>query len=162
MPTSTYTPLANITLGSSAASVTFSSISQAYRDLVLVVRPIAASSGDNIHYRVNSSTSGYSWITAYGDGSSTGSGAVGSDDSFRFRWAYLSTSPTNFVTSFMDYSATDKHKTILGRGDSSGYASEMIAARWANTSAITSIYIYQENGTNFASGTTMALYGIAA
>jgi len=34
---SAYVPLANLTLGSSAASVTFSSISQAYKDLVLVI-----------------------------------------------------------------------------------------------------------------------------
>jgi hypothetical protein len=34
---SAYTALANVTLGSSAANVTFSSISGSYRDLVLIV-----------------------------------------------------------------------------------------------------------------------------
>ena len=36
MPTPTYTPLATVTLGTSAASVTFSSIPATYRDLILI------------------------------------------------------------------------------------------------------------------------------
>jgi hypothetical protein len=50
---SAYTALANVTLGSSAASVTFSSISQSYRDLVLVITA-TTSAVDNAFIRFNS------------------------------------------------------------------------------------------------------------
>ena len=47
----TYEPIATTTLGSAAASVTFSSISGSYTDLVLIVVP-KATTGDYIRCRV--------------------------------------------------------------------------------------------------------------
>jgi hypothetical protein len=157
MPTPTYTPLANLTLGSSASTVTFSSISQAYRDLILVFSG-TTSVDTQIRVRFNSdSGSNYSWVQMFGNGSVAGS-VSGTDTSLR---------GTNFNTvvgqntvQIMDYSATDKHKTVLIRRSRD---TDTIAAaeRWANTAAITTITLVTNSGT-YNSGTTFALYGIVA
>lgn len=160
MPTPTYTPLANITLGSSAASVTFSSISGSYRDLVLVYAGSRSSGGVNVVARLNSDTgSNYSAVYMAGNGSSTLTGA-GSSTSFDCGY-YPGTGQANFQMNLMDYSATDKHKTALIRtNDSTGFVAAY-AHRWANTAAVTSILIFPGAGTLDA-GTTLALYGIAS
>lgn len=170
MGTPTYTPLANITLGSTTASVTFASINQTYRDLVLVVQA-RTTTDSNFFIQFNGDTGytggtwNYPFVSMTGNGSSatsnyssTGSGMTGARMNFS---AYLDA--TNWHTSkaeIMDYSATNKHKTVLTRSGDSTEATETIAARWANNAAITQIVLYPTN--SFTTGTTVALYGIAA
>lgn len=163
MPTPTYTPLANITLGSSAASVTFSSISQGFRDLVLVVNAQAATGSSESYaiLRFNSDTgSNYSRVIAFGTGSAA--------QSFSGSNLLPITTPLNStgvrglsVMNIMDYTATDKHKTVLYRDDNPSVSTVMGAGRWANTAAITTVACVHFSDT-FASGSTFALYGIAA
>jgi hypothetical protein len=158
MPTPTYTALANITLGSSASSVTFSSIPATYRDLVVVVDgTISAGGGELVFVNFNGDTTSgnYSAVTAVGDGSAASSGT----SPRRFGLHYPARSST--IASIMDYSATDKHKTYLSRSGSAANALEMDAGRWANTAAITSVKILVDANA-FASGTSFALYGIAS
>lgn len=162
MPTPTYTPLANITLGSSAASVTFSSISQAYRDLVLVSNILGATADANLFLRFNGDTgTNYSFVQMYGSGSSTGTSAA----TLTQVVSGITASTTQRATathSLIDYSATDKHKSLLNRSDSAQYVGTFaIATRWANTAAITSIQAFTSSDA-FAAGSTFALYGIAA
>jgi hypothetical protein len=73
----------------------------------------------------------------------------------------MNTTQTNNIIQIMDYSATDKHKTILSRYNSPSASLQMAAERWANTSAITSIYCGMKTGT-MSSGTTLSLYGVIA
>jgi hypothetical protein len=61
----------------------------------------------------------------------------------------------------MDYSATDKHKTILSRANVAGTFTMALAGRWANTSAINQVSIFR-TGQTFSSGSVLSLYGIAA
>lgn len=161
MPTPTYTPLANITLGSSAASVTFSSISQAYRDLILI-GTMSNTSGDvGVLMRFNSdSGSNYYLVNMRGDGSTTSSQTatqtgVNISDSFDSEGEYMT------KTQIMDYSATDKHKTSLVNKTAAFDAVMASAVRWANTAAITSLVI-APNSSTFKAGTSFALYGVAA
>jgi hypothetical protein len=63
------------------------------------------------------------------------------------------------VASFMDYSATDKHKTVLSRGNQADGFVMSYASRWANTSAVSTLTI-GTNGTNYLTGTTFSLYGV--
>ncbi len=159
MATSTYTPLANITLSSSAASVTFSSISQAYRDLVLVFDGLTTG-GSYSTLRANGDNTGanYSFVVMLGNGSS----GVSQSGTGSF-WDYppiSSTNRTNIVAQVMDYSAADKHKTTISRGNDSGNQVVATAGRWANTAAITTL-VMATSGT-FAAGSTFALYGIAS
>ncbi len=156
--TAAWVPLATTTLSSSASSVTFGSISGSYRDLVLVVQAIHASSTSNYGiFRVNSDTgSNYSYVHMQGTGSATSSGAATTNFGFL---NFLNTSSNQIsVSHFMDYSATDKHKTILTRCDSPFSRTRAEAVRWSNTDAITSITIAADSG-NLAAGSTFSLYG---
>ena len=65
------------------------------------------------------------------------------------------------VVQIMDYSATDKHKSVLLRHSDSARQAAAYAARWANTAAITSMVLAPSSGT-FSSGSSFALYGMAA
>jgi len=160
MATETYTPIASITLGSSVSSVTFSSIPQDYRDLVLVCT-VTIPTGDNVDVIINSDTgANYSQVVMTGDGSS---GTSGSRSSNELRLSNTITSQdTQWIVQFLDYSATDKHKTSLIRGNDN--ATPKVAAwagRYADTTAITNLDI--QSGTDkLNTGATFALYGIAS
>lgn len=164
MPTPTYTPLANLTLTGSAASVTFSSISQAYRDLVLVATNLKATTATGTYIRINNdSSTNYSFIGAAGNGSSAysftsttyaGIGLVEATGP-------STTTALDAMVHFMDYSSTDKHKTTLSRTGAATDATGMAANRWANTAAITTITIFNSSSVSFTSG-SFALYGIAS
>ena len=62
----TYTPIATQTLGSAAASVTFSSIPGTYTDLVLRISARMSVSGpDNINVKINSFINSHSYTELY-------------------------------------------------------------------------------------------------
>jgi hypothetical protein len=164
MPTPSYTPLATVTLGSTASSVTFSSIPATYRDLIFVVNGQTTANA-NITFRINGDTgSNYPSVVMVGGSSATSASGT-------YSLAYItdqgSLSGSRFMgtVNLMDYSATDKHKTSLVR---SGYRNtspvdlvEAAAIRWANTSAITTIAISTTAG-SFAIGSTFNLFGVIA
>lgn len=163
MPTPTYTPLANLTLSSSAASVTFSSISQAYRDLVLVFVPtVDMPDGYNYVVRINlnsdSTATNYSYVRMSGNGTAAATTAA---TNLTFAGiANVNNKPTNHTINLMDYSATDKHKTMLIRSNNADYGTEAVSMRWANTAAVTSIKLYSDQP--YATGSSFSLYGIAS
>lgn len=159
MPSNAWTPLANITLGSSASSVTFSSISQDYRDLVLVINGTSQAGGD-VWYRFNSdSGSNYPYVNMYGTGTSTTSGS-GTLNKGVLNYNNT-TSIFNIIANIMDYSSTDKHKTVISRGNQADGFVMSYVTRWANTAAVTTLLVSLD-GTNFLSGTSFALYGVSA
>jgi hypothetical protein len=160
MPTPTYTPLATVTLATTAASVTFSSIPATYRDLILVSRPTTSNDVTTRLRMNNDSSSSYSLIYMYGYSSGTLSGTVSGN---YLDIAGSGTQGATSIAQIMDYSATDKHKTILARqvrGQNSVVAAT--AHRWANTSAITSITIAGQPFSSWNTGTYFSLYGIGA
>jgi len=157
MPTPTYTPLANLTLSSTAASVTFSSISQSYRDLVLVA-VTTGSQTTSISMNLNGDTTTTNYNRVYMGGSGTSATSSTATNQYI---ASSFTSTSQHLLNIMDYSATDKHKTVLSRLDNAADSTRATATRWANTAAITSVQILVNAGT-FAAGSTFALYGIAS
>jgi hypothetical protein len=162
LPTPTYTALANITLGATAASVTFSSIPATYRDLVFVFSGTATSTDRLVEVRFNGdSGSNYSQVRALGFASSTNSSSS-TLTSFGLFYSDtgLGTTQSTSILQLMDYSATDKHKTMLNRVGGGTTWVEMRAGRWANTAAITSANFFIDG--NFATGTTLSLYGVIA
>jgi hypothetical protein len=159
---SAYTALANVTLGSSAATVTFSSISQAYRDLVLVIRPFITAPGNSPQVRFNSDTgANYNVLFARGTGTGTASVAYTNLNNTWITFVAVDTAGSNAILNIMDYSATDKHKTMLSRSNAPEYGVDMMASRWASTAAINNVSVYCD-GYSFSAGTTMALYGVSA
>jgi hypothetical protein len=168
----TFSQIASTTLGTAASSVTFSSIAGTYTDLVLVVTPAAASGTPNVLIRVNSdSGNNYSWTGLQGNGTSATSGregtAIRTYGTIQYYSAMTTTLGTcTMKTNFMNYANTTTHKTWLSRADAAGYATEAIVGKWASTSAITTLDLYNYVGSgnfvNFAAGSTFNLYGITA
>lgn len=150
--------LANITLGSAQSTVTFSSIPSTYRDLRVVLTPLGGDT--NARFRINSDTgSNYSEVYMSGDGSSAGSGS----STMTYAGAGRTTStPSANTIDIMDYSATDKHKTILARLNPSQLFVSASASRWANTAAVISLTFINQDSSNFSAGSTFALYGIVS
>jgi hypothetical protein len=162
MPKKTYTQINSVTLAAASSSVSFSSIPQNFRDLVIVHNNLGTVNNDaNSNFVFNSDTgSNYSRMYAFYEGSNTtpvsGSGTGTSLQVFGLRTTVgLSTSH------IMDYSATDKHKTVLTRTNTPNHLVWMSSGRWANTSAINSIQLNAFSG-NFAIGSVISLYGIEA
>ena len=157
MPTPTYTPLANITLGTAAASVTFSSINQGYRDLILVTNTKVTVTDIEMNLIFNGASANLSTVRMLG----YSSGATVSTFSNPYPLVGITGQGTTTVQ-IMDYSATDKHKAILIRYDfgTIGWTAAL-ASRYANTSAITSISLSPFSN-QLAVGFRADLYGIVA
>ena len=166
MPTKTYTSLATVTLGGSDADITFSSIPATYRDLVLVIGNAKSASGNPaVIARFNSdSGTNYPYVRMTGNGSATGTFASTSDAHLNLAAAFgISTSENaTIILQVLDYSATDKHKPILVRNNRAGAGVEGIHARWASTSAINRIDLFNTSALNFGTGTIFSLYGIVS
>jgi hypothetical protein len=155
MPTATYIALATTTLTTTTSSVTFSSIPATYRDLVLIAAgSVDTDRGANIQFNNDTGTN-YSIVFMFGQGTSANSEQYTGQTSIGF--GAFQPNGIN-IHHIMDYSATDKHKTVLGRRDTNTYTLAG-AGRWASTSAITSIKF---NSTNMQSGTVLTLYGIVS
>jgi hypothetical protein len=156
----TYEAIATQTLGSAAASVTFSSIPQTYTDLMLIIIGNAGGS-TSASMRFNSDTgTNYSNTYAQGDGSGVGNFR---DVNVTSNWAgsfYNTTTPSTAKHSIMNYANTTTFKSSIIRADY-GIGFTVIAAQlWRNTAAITSITL--ATGANFSTGATFSLYGIKA
>lgn len=166
---STYTPIATTTLGSAQSSYTFTSIPGTYTDLVLIANG-TSSAASNVDMQFNSDTgSNYSWNMLYArsEGGGAPGAARGSNQTaaqINLYTAWTSSYPANAIINIQNYSNTTTYKTALVRsitspGDSTFSGNEIIVNLWRSTSAITSIKL---NASNFAIGTTLTLYGIAA
>jgi hypothetical protein len=163
---STYEKIATTTLGSAASSITFSSISSAYTDLVVVVQGTYSTSDDLLSLRYNNDTgSNYSSTTMYGNGTSALSYRTTSATSIQVGWyphpggaAVIS----QMVLQILNYSNATTYKTNLSRGDTSNV--QGTAARvglWRSTAAINRIDLIMLAG-NLQTGTTATVYGIKA
>jgi hypothetical protein len=150
---STYTPIATQTLGSSSASVSFSSISGTYTDLVMVFNGVA---DNNVNLRFNSDTaSNYSSTRIRGDGSSASSAFFANQTSM-----VGSYDPGQSISiwQIMNYSNATTYKSALNRGGGAGTNVEAYVGLWRNTAAITSVTVIV-SGT-FSTGCTFTLYGV--
>lgn len=162
MPTQTYDLIASNVLTSNASSITFSSIPSTYRDLVLVASLVSQFGGGSSQIRLNSDagSGNYSFVIAEGLGNSSGTGFIGSSNGFVTCWnsSEIGGYPTPVIYQFLDYSTTNKHKSILARANNVDSGVTMTAGRWANTSAITSIELIA----SLAANTRLDLYGIVS
>ena len=163
MATPTYDLLDSTTLSSNASSVTFTSIDQSYRDLIIVFAggPTSSISSQQLTFNGDGMfASGYSSVYALGGGSSASSNSKA--DSTEFTLQMHNSLINMSIVQIMDYSQTDKHKTCLIRNDSPNKSfSEMRAFRYARTTAISSVTFYEETF-DWRSGSTFHLYGITA
>jgi hypothetical protein len=160
----TYEAIATQTLGSAAASVTFSSIPGTYTDLVLAMQP-SSNASDFVLITFNGDTaSNYSMTTLNGNGTSAVSARTTSQTSIRSDWyAYPNNTlgTYNQIVNVMNYSNATTYKTILSRSNNASNGVEAVVGLWRSTAAITSIVLTIGSGT-MGIGSTFSLYGIAA
>jgi hypothetical protein len=165
MATNTYVALDTQTLSSAAASVTFSSISGAYTDLVMVINTTGISaSGSAYAAQFNGDTAGnYSATSLTGNGTSAVSDRTTSTDNIQVG-AGSTGSGTGYETliiNFPNYSNTTTYKTALARWSAAAVGTSAQVGTWRSTAAINSIKIYLNNVKTFSTGSTFTLYGIA-
>ena len=161
---STYAPIATTTVsGTSTNTITFSSISGSYTDLVLVCSGNCNSGTDYPRLRIgngSASATGYSDTQLYGTGTTATAYRETSQTGFIFA-TYPATSARVMTTfNIMNYANTTTYKSILMRDNNSAGNVTTAVMLWQSTSAINYIELFLTN--NFASGSTFTLYGIAA
>lgn len=164
MAGATYEPLATNTLGSSASTVTFSSIAGTYTDLILVINVISTSAAANYLYiQYNGDTSSnYSTTVLSGTGTSSVSDRFTGRSNFNIDYyATPNTQIGNRIVQIQNYSNTTTYKTGIARANRAGGGLDTIVGLWRSTAAITSIVITHDTA-QFATGSTFTLYGIKA
>jgi hypothetical protein len=169
--TNSYESIATTTLATSTASVTFSSIPATYTHLQIrmIARDDRASStSDSGAFRFNSdSGNNYAYHALIGTGSTATVSAVdtysrGLIDRLTASTAGASTFGVA-VLDILDYANTSKYKTvrILGGYDNNGDGQIVLSSGlWQSTSAISSILIFPNVGSNWVQYSSFALYGI--
>jgi len=160
-------------LSASATSVTFSSIPQGFRNLMLIchARSDAVAELDVMRLRFNGDTgNNYDLSALQGNSATASAGVIRATNNIRI----ASTEAANSrASSFSPLFALIPSYTLLAEkmaiglsiayGDVSADAdmfTDYRAGRWRNTSAIVTVNLSPLNGTNFVSGSRFQIYGI--
>jgi len=156
----TYQAIATATASGSTNIITFSSITQTYTDLFLVVKADGSGKG-GYQVRLNSDSAGnYSATRLIGQSTTASSDRGTNKNNLTTEWG--GGDYNMYVTHFMDYANTNIYKTALTR-ITCDFATAAMASLWRNTNAISTITVQNGNSaTNFASGASFTLYGIKA
>lgn len=165
----TYTPIASITLGTAADSVTFSSIPSTYTDLVVIASVGNATTSSNMLLRFNSDTAtNYSNTTMLGSGTATTSNRYSNQSAIylieRMEIADTASTYSASTININNYSNTTTYKSTLSRSNTPNGGTpgtDLVMGLWRSTAAITSIALSVNTG-SFTVGSTFNLYGILA
>lgn len=168
---STYEKIATYTVPSSTSSYTFTSISSAYTDLVLIANYGSSLTEDYLKIQFNSdTTTNYSATRIDGNGSSARSTRTSNQDAL---WVDWNSSCENAITKVstvqvMNYSNATTYKTSLVRGNRATATTptytgvEAMAVLWRKApEAINTLKLFMSSG-NILTGSTFTLYGIKA
>jgi hypothetical protein len=162
---STYEPIATQTLGSAAATITFSSIPSTYTDLRLVVVHKLATSDGFLDLTFNSDTSAlYSETNLQGNGSAASSTVASGQTKIRNAfYSYLNWWALSEMDLFSYAGSTNKTaliSTTADDNDTENYISIVKSVGlYRSTTAISSLTLTGVNS-NINTGTTASLYGI--
>ncbi len=162
--TSTEVAIATTTLGSAAATISFTSIPNTYTDLRVVIVPIGtASFGTKLN--INSDTaSNYSLTYISGDGANAQSGRFTSQATLYLdpTGTLTGTTPALITVDLFSYAgSTNKTGLVEINADKNGSGRVLRdVILWRSTSAITSLTFGIDGSGNYNTGTTATLYGI--
>jgi hypothetical protein len=161
----TYEPIATQTLGSAAASVTFSSIPSTYTDLVIIsAAKITSGSGIDMVMRFNGdSGTNYSAVVLFGTGATVSSTyLVNNTNMYCDYYGALDSAVYNTcIINIQNYSNSTTYKTTLIRSNNANIGLDAISGSWRSTAAINSVLLFPTAST-FTTGSTFSLYGIKA
>jgi len=155
------------TLGAGAASITFTSIPQDGTDLLIFtsLRSTANAVSDTGFLRFNGSSSGYTYRSLFGSGSSALSFTGGADDAAQLQYVSGANSTANTFTNAQfvipNYASTlaKSFSADYSRANNSTDQTTIIMAHlWNNTSPITSFTI--STAAQFVVGSIISLYKI--
>jgi hypothetical protein len=161
--TATYEKIAATTLGTTAATVSFTSISGSYTDLVVIISAQCNRAGANdfMKAKINTDTgSNYSVTTLYGTGSAAGSSRTTSATYLEFGVVPYQTEFGVYTINLNNYANTTTNKTVLSRYNHASHQVGALVNLWRSTAAITALEFALINGSSFVSGSTFTLYGI--
>lgn len=166
-PLAAYESIATINGNGSTATITFSSISSAYKHLQVRVMARVAAGGEDLTLRFNGDTgANYTRHRLTANGSTTAaSGSTSTTGITTLGSAGMPTTANIYavtVIDVLDYANTNKYKTarMLSGQDSNGSGGvDFTSGVWMNTAAVTSLTIYA-NSSNFPTAASFALYGI--
>jgi len=172
LSTNSFESIATVIGNGSATTLSFTSIPSTYKHLQIrmIARSATSSPGSGwIDAVFNSdSSSNYSFHYIVGDGTTVGAGGTAnrSNAHLGLMWGASERANTFEATicDILDYTNTNKYKTtrsLIG-GDTNNSTYEeiyLVSNAWRSTSAITRIDL-TAGGWNFATGTSIALYGI--
>lgn len=165
------TQIADTTLASTAADITFSSIPSTYNHLKLVISGSASSASFNgaaFYVQMNGDTAAnysFSTVAKYaGAGATMTLEGQNSQTQIELGTIWCGQAVANALGSidmtFFNYKGTTLHKGMVYTGgswtDAPGFGTGW--GRWKSTSAVTSIKLYSNAG-NFQIGTRATLYG---
>lgn len=169
----TYESIATVSPTNTAG--TFTSIPQTYTDLLVVVKARVTSAWDIFAMQANGAGSGYSGTYIESTAASGGYTAGRGTAEISFRGGYIpgtsySSDWSTDVYHIHNYTDTNKWKNCLTNarfqsgvgGTTASFSIQLKIGLIQNTAAITSLVYGTANGSNFAAGTTISLYGIKA
>lgn len=163
-----YVLIERIELNNTATSLTFDNIPQSgYTDLKLVISARFNTLGA-VAVRFNGSTSGYSYRSIFGDGSSATSYNGSSQVYHQLQYAPGASQTANTFSNMEMYipnyrSSNQKSVSIDSVSENNATTSYIVpmAGLWSGTAAISSINILGAGGETFQVGCTFSLYGLA-
>ena len=164
----TYVAIASTTLTSTANSITFSSIPATYTDLVIVGvgQGYTSPSYGQLQLFLNGDTSTNYSQTRVQEfaGSASSNRQTSWANGFPTSWLDWGTANQNVgmsILNVMNYANTTTYKTVLSRGFTPGFKTELSVLLWRSTAAITTINV-AVNDTPMNVTTVFSLYGITA
>ena len=169
---SDYELIERVTVGAgNTGSVTFSSIPSTYKHLQIrgIGRVTVSQTWNDIRGRFNSDTgSNYQGHSLGADGSSVFADSTGSTSFFPVgTWVTAASAGANifgaFICDILDYKDTNKYKTVktfTGSDLNGSGLYGLFSGSWRNTSAVTSITLFNNNGGDIVQYSSFALYGI--
>lgn len=156
-------------LGSTTASITFSSIPSTYKHLQvrITARTTDALDLGGVAFRFNSDSGSNYTYHIVGMNDATAENLAGSSQTSGLFGSVTGNTSTAssfgvVVADIMDYANTSKNKVVRSL---SGYTSattryRLIGSAWISTSAVTSLTVLDNIGGSFATGSRFTLYGI--
>lgn len=152
------------TTSGNAAAVTFSSVSGAFTDLVLVAT-FSTSASENLLIQFNNDTGNNYQGATYSSSTNILAGNKYNTQSYMnpgwYTWPGSGTIQGFVILNIMSYANTSVFKSVIGRSGSNNGA-EHTCNIWKSTAAITTIKCYPSGTATFVNGSTFALYGIKA
>jgi len=162
----TYEPIATTTLGTAAATITFSSIPATYTDLRVVLTCTTDTGGKSPQLRFNSSASNiYSMSELTGNGSSAATTGLQNRTQVDLYYSGTGTSatiPMMWTIDIFSYAGSTFKTCLITRSSDQNGSGEVMreVAMWRSTSAINELLFRLSTTGNYAAGTTATLYGI--